>query len=75
MRLENCAEAIHTCAQKIVDLTHTPTKELPTVAPSALSAQLTVVVRDYLAKVADDFQKHNDSLVTDLLENLRRDLP
>lgn len=74
-RLENCTDAIHSCAQKIVDLTHTPTKELPTLAPHALSAQLIVVVRDYLAESADDPQPRTDSTVADLLENLRRDLP
>lgn len=74
-RLENCADAIHSCAQEIVDLTHTPTKKLPTLAPHALSAQLIVVVRDYLSRSADKSQSQSDSTVADLLEKLRRDLP
>lgn len=74
-RLGSSAATIHLCAQAIVDLTYSPTKFLPEVSATALAAQLTVVVRDYLTLTAAGSNVEADMRVAGLLKNLRRDLP
>jgi hypothetical protein len=74
-RLEPFALTIHSCAQKILDLTPGMHPELPMIGLSGINAQLTVISRDYLelTKSANDYTK--DSVVDELLTQLRRDLP
>ena len=74
-RLEPLALTIHSCAQKILDLTPGNHPELPLIGLSGINAQLTVISRDYLelTESANDYTK--DSAVAELLTQLRRDLP
>ena len=74
-RLEKCSPIIHTCAQQIVDLTFSRLRELPDIATPAITAQLVVVVRDYLTASESNPDPDRDELVAELLKNLRRDLP
>ena len=74
-RLEKCSPIIHACAQQIVDLTFSRLRELPDIATPAITAQLVVVVRDYLTASEAKADPDRDELVAELLKNLRRDLP
>ncbi len=74
-RLETCAHSIHACAQEILNLTPDAQKQLPVIGLSGVSAQLTVITRNYL-EFTESLKPHlNDSAVADLLTQLRRDLP
>ncbi len=69
-------EQVRAAAQRIVDLTPDPSRPtgslLTEVGPTALAAQLTVIVRDYLdmRTAASD-----DAAVAETLIDLRRSLP
>jgi hypothetical protein len=74
-RLEPCAVAIHSCAQQILDLTPGAHPQLPVIGLSGANAQLTVISRDYLELTESANLYTNDSVVAELLTQLRRDLP
>lgn len=74
-RLESCAHLIHSCAQEILHFTPDAHTTLPVVGPSGVSAQLTVITRNYLELTETDSAPARDSDVADLLTQLRRDLP
>lgn len=70
-RLESCASRVFDCAQQIADLTPGNHPPLPIVGVTAVGAQITVITRDYLS----ERNQTHDTLVADLLTQLRRDLP
>ena len=69
-------EQVRAAAQRIVDLTPDPARptgsRLPEVGPTALAAQLTVIVRDYLNMPT---AASEDAAVAEILIDLRRSLP
>ena len=73
---EALIEQVRDAAQRIVDLTPDPSRppsaRMPKVGPSALGAQVAVVVREYLdmRTAASD-----DAAVAEVLTQLRRSLP
>ena len=78
---ESVISLVNASARRIVDLTPDPARPtdavLPLVGPTALAAQLTIVVRDYL-----EIQSENettaasvDAAVVETLTELRRSLP
>ena len=73
---EQIITAVHGAASQIVDITDDPHRphdaKLPRVGPTALSAQLTIVVRDYLATTT---AASEDAAVAETLTDLRRSLP
>lgn len=74
-RLEPFVETIHSCAQKILDLTPGAHPQLPVIGLSGVNAQLIVISRDYLELTESANHYTNDSVVAELLTQLRRDLP
>ncbi|MCF8530101.1 MAG: hypothetical protein K9G05_02540 [Candidatus Nanopelagicales bacterium] len=70
-RLLPVVPVVYACAQAILDLTPGTYPPLPVVGAPAASAQLSVIVQDYLAQPSTD----NDGAVAGLLTQLRRDLP
>jgi hypothetical protein len=69
-------DTVHATACRIVESTNDPQRpqdaELPRVGPIALAAQLTIVVRDYLATTT---AASRDAAVAEMLTDLRRSLP
>ena len=73
---DKVVELVHTAAAGIVARTPDPDRPsdaaLPTVGPSALASQLTIVVQDYLNMRT---AASEDAAVAEILIDLRRSLP
>jgi len=73
---EALIERVRDAAQRIVDLTPDPSRppsaSMPKVGASALGAQVTIAVRDYLDMRT---AASNDAAVAETLTQLRRSLP
>lgn len=73
---EDVCSRVQDCAARIVTLTHDPRRpadwRLPIVGPTALAAQLRLVVRDYLDMRT---AASEDAAVAQTLIDLRRSLP
>jgi hypothetical protein len=73
---ENVALLVHSAAESIIRITTDPQRPansgLPTLGPTALAAQLTVVVNDYLDMRT---AASEDAAVAEILIDLRRSLP
>ena len=78
---ESVISLVNASARRIVDLTPDPTRPadavLPLVGPTALAAQLTIVVRDYLDTTSgnETTAASEDAAVVETLTELRRSLP
>ena len=73
---DDVCSRVQECAARIVALTHDPRRpadwRLPVVGPTALAAQLRLVVRDYLDMRT---AASEDAAVAQVLIDLRRSLP
>jgi len=73
---DNVASLVHSAAARIVRITKDPQRPansgLPTLGPTALAAQLTIVVNDYLDMRT---AASEDAAVAEILIDLRRSLP
>ena len=78
---ESVISLVNASARRIVDLTPDPARpadaSLPRVGPTALAAQLTIVVRDYLEAQSENetTAASEDAAVAETLTELRRSLP
>lgn len=78
---ESVISMVNAAARRIVDLTRDPARpadaSLPRVGPTALAAQLTIVVRDYLENRSDNATTaaSEEAAVVETLIDLRRSLP